>query len=188
MSKFDAALKKHLDIFKDQEMYFVNDTRNLELFSKTPLNASKEDVRTKVSALNDSDVRSHSLEEDMINHIVKLNIDDRLKRNDMSVVEDIAHISAHGENYNLLHFASVYCNCHRPESFPIYSEQHFPFYRKYIKEYKLPLDIDKLNTYPVFCQALNDLVNRLGLTGKMNYLQLRKFGWLYAEAVLRESH
>src|SRR5690349_16034823 len=126
MSKFDAALKKHLDIFKDQEMYFVNDTRNMELFSKTPGNSKAEDVRTKVSALNDADVRTLLLEDDMINHIVKLNIDDRLKRKDVTIVEEIAHLTVQGKNHNLLHFASVYCNLHDPENFPIYSEQHFP--------------------------------------------------------------
>jgi hypothetical protein len=187
MNKFETALKKYLDIFAGQEMYFVNDTRNLELFSKTPGNKKTEDVRTKVSAQNDADVRTQLLEDDMIRHIVELNIDDRLKRHDVTVVEEIAHLNAQGKDHHLLHFASVYCNLHDPEIFPIYSEQHFPFYRKYIQEYKLPLDMEKLNTYSVFSQALNDLVKRLGLQGKMNYLQLRKFGWLYAENVLRES-
>ena len=168
-------------------MYFVNDLRNLELFSKTPGNSREEDVKTKVSALNDSDVRTHSLEAEMINHILRLNIDDRLKKNDTTVVEAIAHISAQGKDHHLLHFASVYCNFHQPDHFPIYSEQYHDFYRKYIAEYKLPLDPEKLNTYEVFSKALNDLVQRLGLKGKMNYLHLRKFAWLYAESVVQES-
>lgn len=187
MNKFETTLKKYLDIFKDQEMYFVNDIRSLELFSSTPTNSKKEDVRTKVSAMNDADLRSLSLEDDMINHIVTLNTDERLKQNDLSVVENIAALSAQGKSHSLLHFASVYCNYHKPDVFPIYSEQYHDFYRRYIKEYKLPLDPEKLNTYPVFSKALNDLVQRLGLTGKMNYLQLRKFAWLYAETVVRES-
>jgi hypothetical protein len=39
----------------------------------------------------------------------------------------------------------------------------------------------------VFAAALNDLVTRAGLKGKMNYIHLRKFGWLYANHVLNES-
>jgi hypothetical protein len=187
MSKFETSLKKYLDIFKDQEMYFVNDTRNLELFSRTPSNSKKEDIRTKVSALNDSDVRSHSLEEDMINHIEKLKIDERLKNHDLTLVEDIAKISVQGKDYHLLHFASVYCNYHKPDVFPIYSEQYHDFYKKYIVEYKLPLDPNKLNSYSVFFNALNDLVKRLGLQGKMDYLHLRKFAWLYAESIVKET-
>lgn len=187
MTKFETTLKKYLDIFAGQEMYFVNDLRNMELFSKTQGNSNAEDVRTKVSVLNDTDIRTGSLEEDMINHIVKLNIDDRLKRNDLNVVEDIAHLAVHGQKHHVLHFASVYCNFHKPDVFPIYSEQYHDFYKKYIVEYKLPLDPEKLKTYDVFSKALNDLVERLGLTGKMNYLQLRKFAWLYAESVVNES-
>lgn len=187
MTKFETTLKKYLDLFADQEMYFVNDLRNIELFSKTPDNSKPENVKTKVSALNDTDVRSLSLEDDMINHIVKLGIDNRLKKNDLTLVEDIAQITAQGKKHNLLHFASVYCNFHKPDVFPIYSEQYHDFYRKYIVEYKLPLNPEKINTYEVFSKALNDLTDRLKLKGKMNYLQLRKFAWLYAENVVNES-
>jgi len=102
-------------------------------------------------------------------------------------VDDIARITSSGKQYHLLHFASVYCNFHRPDVFPIYSEQHIEFYKRYIKENKLPLDPEKMNTYEVFTKALHHLVIEWGLMGKMNYLQLRKFGWLYAEKVVKES-
>jgi len=188
MSKFDTSLKKYLDIFANQEMYFVNDLRNVELFQKIPLNTSAEDIRTKLSAINDTDVSHNAIMDEVITHILHLNIDPRIKQNDLTVVEDIAQITAKGQSFHLLHFASVYCNFHKPETFPIYSEQHINFYRRYITENKLPLDPEKINTYEVFSKALNDLVERLGITGKMNYLQLRKFGWLYAESVVKEAN
>ena len=187
MTKFDIALKKYVDIFKDQEMYFINDLRNSELFQLTPLNTNADDIRTKLSAMNDADISKNGLMEDVIKHIITLNIDARISAGDLSVVEDLANISANGKSYHLLHFASAYCNFHRPDTFPIYSEQHIELYKRYIKENKLPLDPEKINTYEVFSKALNDLVQRLGMTGKMNYLQMRKFGWLYAESVLKES-
>jgi len=90
----------------------------------------------------------------MINYIVKLNIDDRLKKNEFSLVEDIANISVQGKNHHLLHFASVYCNFHKPEVFPIYSDQYHDFYRKYIAEFKLPLDPENLTTYEVFFESV----------------------------------
>ncbi|HEX5168927.1 MAG TPA: hypothetical protein VFW11_07120 [Cyclobacteriaceae bacterium] len=187
MTKFDVALKKYLGIFADQEMYFVNDLRNLELFGNIPLNVNEEDVRTKISALNDTDIRQLSVQEDMIHHILDLKIDDRLKQGDPSLVDDIAKLLVKGQTHHLLHFASVYCNFHKPDAFPIFSDQHLEFYKKYIVNNNLALDPEKIDTYDVFSRALNDLVERLGLTGKMNYLQLRKFGWLYAEAVVKES-
>lgn len=188
MNSFETALKKYLALFADQEMYFVNDTRNLELYKSNPFNKNADDIRTKISAISDDpDVQQLTNVEELIAHIQKLNIDDRLKRGDLSVVEDIAKVSIQGNSQNLLHFASVYCNLHQPEKFPIYSEQHFGFYRQYLQKNNIPLDPQKLNTYPVFSAALNDLITRYGLKGKMNYLQLRKFGWLYIDHVMKEA-
>ena len=187
MKPFDVALKEHLAIFSDQEMYFVHDISNLELFKKIPLNTNADDVRTKLSAINDKDISNNSILSDVVTHILKLNIDERLSKGDLSLVEDLAAISGRGKIYHLLHFASVYCNFHRPDVFPIYSEQHIEFYKRYITENKLPLDPERINTYEVFSKALNDMMQRWGLTGKMNYLHIRKFGWLYAESVVKES-
>jgi hypothetical protein len=142
----------------------------------------------KISAINDDmEIRQLPDINDMIDHILKVNIDDRLERSDLALVEDIANITANGKPYHFLHFASVYCNFHRPDVYPIYSEQHLDFYRQYIKANNLKLDPDKLNTYAVFSAALDDLITRLGVKGKMNYLHLRKFGWLYIDHVVRES-
>jgi hypothetical protein len=188
MNKFDASLKKYVDIFFNQEMYFVNDLKHVELFQKIPLNTSAEDIRTKLSAMNDAELNHDTLMNDALEHILQLNIDERIKRGDLSLVEDLSNIKANGKVYHLLHFASAYCNFHRPDTFPVYSEQHIDFYKRYIKENKLPLDPEKITTYDVFSKALNDLVQRLGLAGKMNYLQIRKFGWLYADTVVKESN
>src|SRR5262245_37343846 len=121
MNKFETILKKYLDIFADQEMYFVNDLRNLELFKKIPQNTNAEDVRAKISAINDTDISRHAIMDEVISHILKLKIDEKIKKGDLSVVEDIAHVNAKGQSYYLLHFASVYCNFHRPDIFPIYA-------------------------------------------------------------------
>lgn len=189
MNAFETALKKYLAIFSNQEMVFINDTRNLELFAKNPTNTRIDEIRTKISALNDDpEVKQLSGLDDMANHILKLNIDERLTRGDLSLVEDIANITVNDKKYHFLHFASLYCNLHRPEVFPIYSEQHFNFYKEYIKANNLNLDPDKLNTYAVFSAALDDLLTRYSLKGKMNYLHIRKFGWLYIDHVMKESH
>jgi len=187
MNKFETALKKYLSIFQDQERYFVNDVRNLELFAGIPQNLTEEDIRTKVSAINDSDLRHLYIQDAMIEHIHKLNIDECLHRNDLSLVEDIATITVNGKAHQVLHFASVYCNYHKPEVYPIYSEQFHAFYKQYILEKNLPLDSEKLTTYSVFSEALNHLNRHLGVNEKMNYLQQRKFAWLYAESILKES-
>jgi hypothetical protein len=168
-------------------MYFINDLKNLELFKENPGNNKAENIRMKLSAVNDSDLRKHNITEEMIEHILKLNIDNRLQKGDLTVVEDIARIQTKKQSLHLLHFASVYCNLHRPDIYPIYSDQYHDFYKRYIKENNLPFDPEKITTYDVFSKALNNLVERLNLKGQMDYLHLRKFAWLYAEIVVNES-
>ncbi len=188
MSTFETSLRKYIQIFIDQEMYFINDIRTLELFGKNPLNTKAEDIKTKISAMSDNaEIRQLKEVDDMVKHIRDLKIDDRLKKGDIAVVDEIANLTSGGKSFHLLNFASVYCNFHRPDVFPIYIEDYFDFYKGYIKENKLPIDPQKLTQYGVFAQALNDLVTRYGLKGKMNYLQFRKFAWLYADHVFKES-
>ena len=90
--------------------------------------------------------------EDMVRHILNLKIDSRLESGDLALVDDIAAING-SPDPALLHFASAYCNFHKPEVFPIYSTQFLDFYREYIKQYQLPLDVGRLDTYSVFCSA-----------------------------------
>lgn len=187
MTPFQESLKKYLEIFLSQETYFVNDTRNLEFFKKNSKNTTLEEISLKLSVMDDADFVRLGANEVVAKHILSLNIDPRLAKGDLTVVEDIAHVTVNGQEQHLLHFASSYCNLHRPDVFPIYSDQHIEFYKRYFKEHSLPLNPAEFNRYPVFTQALNDLVTRYGLKNKLNYLQMRKFGWLYAEKVLQEA-
>lgn len=188
MTPFEISLRKYLEVFGGQEMVFINDNRNLELFAKNPNNKTADEIRMKISAISDDpeikQLPSHDL---LVNHILKLSIDDRLNKGDLTLVNDIANLSVNGLVYHLIHFASLYCCLHKPDMFPIYSDQHHDFYRRHIKHFNLSLNPKMLTDYLVFAEALNDLVARAGLKGKMNYLHVRKFGWLYAEKVLQES-
>lgn len=188
MTPFESSLKKYLQIFGGQEMCFINDNRNLELFAKNPSNKTEEDIRMKISAISDDmEVKQLPNRDDLIKHILALNIDDRLEKGDLSLVEDIGNVKVNGVVHHLLHFASLYCTLHKPMLFPIYSDQHHDFYRKYIKHFNLSLDPEKLNTYPVFAAVLDDLITRTGVKGTMNYIHMRKFGWLYAGKVIDEA-
>jgi hypothetical protein len=137
--------------------------------------------------MNDIDFNRLGAQEVMAKHVLELNIDPRLAKKDLSVVNDIARITINGKEEYLLHFASVYCNLHRPDVFPIYSDQFASFYKRYIEEYKLDINPDEINQYNVFTKVQDDLITRYGVKGKMNYLQMRKFAWIYMEKVLREA-
>jgi hypothetical protein len=80
-----------------------------------------------------------------------------------------------------------YRNLHKPDVFPVFADQFQNFYKRYIKEYKLDINPEELNHYDAFTKAQDDLVTRYGVKGKMNYLQMRKFAWIYMEKVLQEA-
>ena len=187
MNTFQQSLKKYINIYIGQETYFASDMRNLEFYKKYPSNSDREAVHQKLSVMDDADFTKLQIQDAMTEHILKLNVDPRLAKGDLSVVDEIAHITISGNTFYLLHFASAYCNLHRPDVFPIYSDQHVEFYKRYIIENKLALNPDALNQYGVFTKALDDLITRLGIKGKLNYLQIRKFAWVYAEKVLEEA-
>jgi len=187
MNKFQESLKKYIDLYKDQETYFANDKRNLEYFKAYPANTKREDILQKLSLMDDAAFHKLNALKDMTDHILRLNIDPKLARRDLSVVEEIALITLNGKKENLLHLASAYCNLHQPDVYPVYSDQYIDFYKSYIRENKLPLNPDELGRYSVFSRALEDLITRHGIKGKLNYLQMRKFAWIYAEKVIEES-
>ena len=56
MENLSDNIRKQFDILEGQEMYFVNDLRNMEFFAKNPLNDNKEIIRDKVSAMNHKDI------------------------------------------------------------------------------------------------------------------------------------
>lgn len=187
MVTFQELLKQYLDLYTDQEMYFTNDTRNLEFFKANSANTKLEDIIQKLSVMNDFEVNQLVAQEVIAKHILELNIDSRLAKNDLSVVVDITHFAINGKKENLLHFASVYCNLHKPNVFPIYSDQFLNFYKRYIKEHRLNINPDALERYDVFIKAHDDFIIRYGLKGKMNYLEMRKFAWAYMEKILQEA-
>ena len=86
-----------------------------------PSHTKIEDVLVKVTILNSFystviyDVYS------MAEHIVQVkDIDKRIEAGDLSVVNDISHVTLAGTDYNFYSFATKYCSLHNPEKFPIY--------------------------------------------------------------------
>jgi hypothetical protein len=53
-------------------------------------------------------------------HILKMDVDRRLKAHDLSLVNELARVSLRGKPKNFYSFASKYCSHHVPDAFPIY--------------------------------------------------------------------
>ena len=85
-----------------------------------PKNNRIEDVLIKCSALNDFYSTNifgiHTLAE----HILSLNIDERLHQVDYSLIGDIAKVEVNGKEHCFYSFATKYCSHHLPEKYAIY--------------------------------------------------------------------
>lgn len=126
-------LSKYLAKWKQLENYRLQEASLGLLFQNLcPENKEIEHVLLKVSALNDFYSTNIFDTYSVARHILTKDIDDRLKTDDYSLVNDIAQISIKNKNKNFYSFASKYCSHHKPTSYPIYDS----FVEKMLLHYK----------------------------------------------------
>jgi hypothetical protein len=77
-----------------------------------------EDILIKCSSLNDFYSTNIYDIHAVARHILSLQIDERLEKHDLSLVEDIADVKEIGKTY--YSFATKYCSHHQPENYAIY--------------------------------------------------------------------
>jgi hypothetical protein len=77
-----------------------------------------EDILIKCSSLNDFYSTNIYDIHAVARHILSLQIDERLEKHDLSLVEDIADVKEIGRTY--YSFATKYCSHHQPENYAIY--------------------------------------------------------------------
>ncbi|MGF7107810.1 hypothetical protein [Treponema pedis] len=108
-------LKQELD-----EHYIVEGKTVEKVFKLYPKNTVIEEVLIKVSLLNDFYSTNIFSTYPVAKHIVDLNIDERLKKGNKLLVDDIAHNKLNGKEKYFYSFATKYCAIHQPALFPIY--------------------------------------------------------------------
>ena len=161
------AVQRYVDAWKNLESYSAQEIALNKLFWEyCPKNKRLEDVLLKAGTLNAFYATNIYNIFAMAKHIVSLDIDERLKIGDESLVMDIA--SGHGvknaksgKELHLYSFATKYCSHHRPEIYPIYDS--------YVEELLVYLrDIDHFAEF-----RTEDLRNVAVL--KQTLLSLQKF-------------
>lgn len=85
-----------------------------------PKNDNIEDILIKCSSLNDFYSTNIFDIHTIAQHILSLDIDERLKRGDRSLVDEIAHVEVNGKDHFFYSFATKYCSHHQPERYAIY--------------------------------------------------------------------
>lgn len=112
---------KYLNLWDSLENYVLQESSLDKLFFKTyPENKDINDILIKASSLNDFYSTNIFSIFSVAKHILELNIDERLKNGDESLVNDIAKVTINGKQKYFYSFATKYCSHHEPILFPIY--------------------------------------------------------------------
>ena len=150
----------------------LEDNALQKLFTQLcPYNTSLEDVLIKCTTLNKLYSTNIINISAMAEHIHSLNIDERLHRGDLSLVESIANAPSLKRRF--YSFATKYCAMHLPQIYSIYDSHvqkvllHF-LPKKYTS--------DSLKNYETYCQALREFQVKFHLE-ELDAWRLDKYLW-----------
>jgi len=128
-------IRKYLNKWDTLENFVLQERSLHKLFNRTyPLNNDMDDVLIKVCSLNDFYSTNIFSPFTVAKHIVELNIDNRLEKEDLELVNDIAIVKVNSnKEINFYSFATKYCSHHKPIVYPIYDsyvEKLLMFFKK----------------------------------------------------------
>lgn len=183
----------YLDKFNNDERYLLADQAINNLFQKFPENKKIEDILLKISVINDlysTNIFGTFL---LAKHILKLNVDNGIKKSDPTIVNLIAvgHGISKPKGYgdrNFYSFATKYCSWHNKEAYPIYDR----FVAKILIAYRnkdsfSSFNDNDLKDYQPFKKIIADFRNRYNLT-KHNLKEIDKFLWIYGKTIFPNNY
>lgn len=155
-SPCDSEVEKYLQRWEKDEHYcFQEGSLNLLFHERSPENKHIEDILLKVSTLNDFYSTNIMSTYTMALHIYNLNIDERLKEGDLTLIDDIKKITINGKNKTCYSFATKYCSHHKEGVYPIYDR----YVDKVLKHFRdkdkfYSFSNDELRNYEQFKQVI----------------------------------
>ena len=175
----EKIIQEYLRKWDSLESYVLQESSLRKLFTETyPNNDNLDDVLIKVCSLNDFYSTNIFSPISVAKHIVTLNIDDRLKRNDIELVNEIAMVKMNGEKViNFYSFATKYCSHHKPKIYPIYGsyvEKLLLYLKKFDKFYNFKKT--DLKIYPNYKTILREFQKFYGLE-RFNLKEIDKYLW-----------
>lgn len=149
-------VEKYLNKWDSLENYVLQENALNKLFMEVyPNNTDINDILIKCSSLNDFYSTNIFSIFHVAKHILELNIDERVKNKDTSLVNDIAKLNINGKEKYFYSFATKYCSHHFPNDFPIYDsfvEKCLIYFKKKDKFYKFTKE--DLKDYAKFKEIL----------------------------------
>lgn len=173
-TQIDSYLKE----WDTLENYVSQESSLRKLFIETyPENKELDDVLIKVCSLNDFYSTNIFSPFSIAKHIIFLDIDDRLKANDLTLVNDIASTTIKDKKINFYSFATKYCSHHRPEAYPIFDnfvERLLMHFKK--KDQFSVFKKEDMRTYQRYVSILNDFKKFYGVQ-EYTMKEIDKYLW-----------
>lgn len=173
-------VEKYLKCWEKLENYRLQEAALDKLFFDTyPENKCIEDILVKVATLNDFYSTQIFSVYPVAKRIMNLQVDERLKIGDLTLVNDIASVTMEdGSAKNFYSFATKYCSHHQPQIFAIYDN----YIEKVLKHFRNTdefcafLDFE-LKDYEVFNHVLRKFQSYYCLN-HYTLKQLDRYLWL----------
>lgn len=183
-------IEKYLKQWDELENYSLQERALNKLFYSTyPNNSDIDDVLVKVSTLNDFYSTNIFSSFQVAKHIVGLNIDDRLKEGDVTLVNEIALVKMdNGSVKNFYSFATKYCSHHNPLEYPIYDsyvDKLLKYFRNVDGFYQF--NNDEIKSYKDFKNILNQFRKFYGLD-QFNLKEIDKYLWQLGKEKLPKNY
>ena len=151
-------------------------------------NTQLENVLLKVTALNQFYSTNIYDTYTVAKHIVTKNIDERLRRHDRTLVNELALVTIKNKGKNFYSFASKYCSHHAPEVFPIFDS----FVEKMLWTYAKEDRFDSFNRADMRCYEnfVRIIASFQKFYGLENYTlrQIDIFLWLSGKEFFPKSY
>ncbi len=184
----------------EQVEFYLNEWKNLEnyqlqesaldklFFELCPNNTDISDILLKVSTLNDFYSTNIFSVYSVAKQILFINIDERLKTGDVTLVENIKSVAINGKVHNFYSFASKYCSHHNPLAYPIYDSYVDKVLRYFRKRDKFSTFADEdLKNYALFKDILSTFQKHYGLE-EYNLKLIDKYLWLLGKNYFRKNY
>ena len=171
-------VSKYLKKWDSLKNYVLQENALNKLFFD--LCASNKDINNiliKCSTLNDYYSTNIFSVFAVAKHILELDIDKRLKAGDLSLVNDIAHVTINGKAKYFYSFASKYCSHHYPEKYAIYDsyvEKVLVYFNKL--DHYSDFRRQELRDYNIFNKVLLDFRKYYKLE-KYNVKDIDRYLW-----------
>jgi hypothetical protein len=153
--KKNESSKKYDDQTKAVSKIFKNCARE---------NKTIEDILIKVSCVNQFDSTNIFDIHTVANHILHLNIDERLASGDLDLVKDMGHVILKDKPKYFYSFATKYCAHHSSEVYPIYDSYVSKILVHFKREYQFAeFKVDDLRDYQIFNDTIEAFIKFFGL-------------------------